>query len=80
MDAILAYAASTFGYEMPFAFLIACIVAIWIICNELISILENMVDIGISIPGFLLPIVKQLKTTVEHMGTVEDSGTPEQRE
>ena len=41
---------------------------------KLISILENMVDIGISIPGFLLPIVKQLKTTVEHMGTVEDSG------
>ena len=42
---------------------------------------ENyMVDIGISIPGFLLPIVKQLKTTVEHMGTVEDSGNPEQRE
>ena len=74
MDAILAYAASTFGYEMPFSFLIACIVTIWI------SILENMVDIGISIPGFLLPIVKQLKTTVEHMGTVEDSGNPEQRE
>ena len=80
MDAILAYAARTFGYKMPFSFLIACIVAIWIICNELISILENMVDIGISIPGFLLPIVKQLKTTVEHMGTVEDSGNPEQRE
>ena len=80
MDAILAYAASTFGYKMPFSFLIACIVAIWIICNELISILENMVDIGINIPGFLLPIVKQLKTTVEHMGTVEDSGNPEQRE
>ena len=28
----------------------------------------------------VLPIVKQLKTTVEHMGTVEDSGNPEQRE
>ena len=65
---------------MPFSFLIACIVAIWIICNELISILENMVDIGISIPGFLLPIVKQLKNTVEHMGTAEDSSNPEQRE
>lgn len=80
MDAILAYAASTFGYKMPVSFLIACIVAIWIICNELISILENMVDIGISIPGFLLPIVKQLKTTVEHMGTVEDPDSSDQRE
>lgn len=80
MDAILAYAASTLGYKLTFQFLIACIVAIWIICNELISILENMVDIGISIPGFLLPIVKQLKTTVEYMGTTEDPGTSDQRE
>ena len=80
IDTLLKYSTETFGYKLPFTFLVACIVAIWIICNELISILENMVDIGISIPGFLLPIVKQLKTTVEHMGTVEDSGNPEQRE
>lgn len=77
IDQLLQYASQTLGYTLPFTFLVACIVAIWIICNELISILENMVDIGISIPGFLLPIVKQLKTTVEHMGTTEDS---EQRE
>lgn len=80
IDTLLKYSTETFGYKLPFTFLVACIVAIWIICNELISILENMVDIGINIPGFLLPIVKQLKTTVEHMGTVEDSGNPEQRE
>lgn len=80
IDTLLKYSTETFGYKLPFTFLVACIVAIWIICNELISILENMVDIGISIPGFLLPIVKQLKTTVEHMGTTEDSGNHEQRE
>lgn len=80
IDTLLKYSTETFGYKLPFTFLVACIVAIWIICNELISILENMVDIGINIPGFLLPIVKQLKTAVEHMGTVEDSGNPEQRE
>ena len=43
-------------------------VAIWIICNELISILENMVDIGIELPAFLLPLVRKLKTTVDKMG------------
>lgn len=80
MDALLSYASNTFGYQLPFTFLIACVVTIWIVCNEVISILENMVDIGVSIPGFLLPIVKQLKTTVEHMGTVEDLGNPEQKE
>lgn len=80
IDTLLKYSTETFGYKLPFTFLVACIVAIWIICNELISILENMVDIGISIPGFLLPIVKQLKTTVEHMGTTEDQANPDQRE
>ncbi len=73
IDQLLQYASQTLGYTLPFTFLVACIVAIWIICNELISILENMVDIGISIPGFLLPIVKQLKTAVEHMSITEDS-------
>ena len=72
IDQLLLYASQTFGYQLPFTFLVACVVAIWIICNELISILENMVDIGISIPGFLLPIVKKLKVTVENMGTEPD--------
>ena len=73
MDALLAYASGTLGWKPPISFLIAGIVTIWIICNELISILENMVEIGISVPGFLLPIVKQLKTTVGQMGDAEDA-------
>lgn len=71
MDALLAYASNTFGYQLPFTFLIACVVTIWIVCNEVISILENMVDIGVNVPGFLLPVVKQLKTTMEHLGNTE---------
>ena len=65
IDQVLLYAAQTIGYQMPFTFLISCIVAIWIICNEIISILENMVDIGVPIPPFLAPIIKNLKTQVE---------------
>lgn len=68
IDQLLAYASQTIGYQLPFTFLVACVVAIWIICNELISILENMVDIGIELPTFLLPLVKKLKTTVDKMG------------
>lgn len=45
--------------------LVACIVAIWIICNEIISILENIKDMGVAIPGFLLPIVEHVKSQVE---------------
>ena len=72
VDQLLLYASQTIGYQLPFTFLVACVVAIWIICNELISILENMVDIGIEIPTFLLPLVKKLKTTVDKMGGAEN--------
>lgn len=67
MDQLLLYASQTIGIKIPVTFLIACVVAIWIICNEIISILENMVDIGIQIPSFLLPLVKNIKTQTEHI-------------
>lgn len=66
MDQLLLYASQTIGVKIPVTFLIACVVAIWIICNEIISILENMVDIGIQIPSFLLPLVKNIKSQTEH--------------
>lgn len=71
IDQLLLYAAEVIGYQSPVTFLVACVVAIWIICNELISILENMVDIGIELPTFLLPLVSNLKTTIDKMGKNE---------
>lgn len=65
IDQLIIYAGDTVGFAMPFTFLIACIVAIWIICNEIISILENIKDMGVNIPAFLEPIVKNIKTQVE---------------
>lgn len=64
-DQLLDYASEMFGIALPFSFLIACIVAIWIICNELISILENMIDIGISLPAFLMPLVKHIRNQID---------------
>lgn len=65
MDQLLLYASDTLGIALPFTFLVACVVAIWIICNELISILENIQDMGINIPAFMEPIVRHIKTQVE---------------
>ncbi|MEY8494039.1 phage holin family protein, partial [Lachnospiraceae bacterium 29-91] len=50
----------------------ACIVALWIICNEIISILENVKDMGVYIPGFLEPLVKNIKSQVEEMGEQQE--------
>ena len=72
IDQVLAYASATLGFVMPFTFLVACIVAIWIICNEIISILENMLDIGVEIPGFLLPLVKNIKRQAEGVTGIEE--------
>lgn len=72
IDTLLKYATATVGMTLPFTFLIACVVAIWIVCNELISILENMVDIGVTIPPFLLPIVKKIKKESETKVNIND--------
>ena len=65
IDQLLRYATDTFGIALPFSFLVACIVAVWIICNELISILENMVDIGVEIPVFLMPLVRHIRNQMD---------------
>lgn len=65
VDELIKYAAQTVGITVSFTFLIACVVAIWLICNELISILENIKDIGVTIPGFLLPLVENIKSQTE---------------
>ena len=65
VDELMKYATDSCGMNIHFQFFVACIVAIWIICSELISILENMVDIGVSIPPFLMPLVKQIQKKAE---------------
>lgn len=71
VDQLLKYSAETLGITLPFTFLIACIVAIWLICNELLSILENITDIGIKLPPFLLPIVMYVKDQAELKGKMD---------
>ena len=72
VDQLILYAGDIIGIKMPFTFLIACVVAIWIICNELISILENIKDIGVKLPPFLQPLVENVKKQVEEKAKVKD--------
>ena len=72
IDQLLSYSAGVVGITLPFTFLVACVVAIWLICNEIISILENINDIGVTLPPFLQPIVKNLKSQVEQKTTIDN--------
>lgn len=64
-DEILIYSIEVLGWNVPFTFMIACVVAIWLVFNELISILENVSDIGVNLPPFLKKMIVNLKTKVE---------------
>ncbi len=80
VDQLLSYSAGVIGITLPFTFLVACVVAIWLICNEIISILENINDIGVTLPPFLQPIVSNLKSQVEKKTSFEDSKEREEKE
>lgn len=79
IDQLLQYASETVGFANPFTFLVATVVAIWIICNEIISILENIVDIGVPVPGFLIPLVKNIKTQVDTITGTENVEESEEK-
>lgn len=65
LDWLIMYAGDTIGIDIKFKFVIACVVAVWLICNELISILENIKDIGAPLPAWLIKITKNIKTQVD---------------
>lgn len=65
VDELIKYAVAQMGISIPFAFMIACVVAVWLICNELISILENIKDIGVPLPDFLIKLTKNIKSQIE---------------
>ena len=66
IDWLLIYAGQTVGIDIKFKYAIASVVAIWLICNELISILENIKDIGVPMPGWLLKITTNIKSQVDN--------------
>lgn len=61
MDVLLQYATVTMGLALNLPFIVATVVSVWLICNEIISILENMIDMDVDIPPFLMPLVHMIK-------------------
>ena len=77
IDILINYAASYTPIGITIPFIVATIVAIWLVCNEIISILENIVDIGVKVPPFLLPIVKNIKRQTENKAKIEEESDNE---
>lgn len=64
MDILLGYAGVNLGIASIPPFM-GAFSAVWICCNEGISILENIRDIGTPTPLFLQKLIEKLKLTVE---------------
>lgn len=74
MDQMVTYTANMFGWRNPVSFLIACLVAIWLVCNEIISILENVQDVGLQLPKWMLPLVKHIKSQADNSVPLDEDG------
>ena len=60
--------AVSLNVKVPQCTFFGLLVALWIIFNELISILENLTRLETPMPTFLINIVKNFKVVVENQG------------
>ena len=65
VDNLLLYVQNYLGFDFKINFLIASLVAVWLLVNELISILENISDMGVPVPSFLMPLIKNIKSQID---------------
>lgn len=72
LDWLLSYAVGTAGISIGLNFVVASVAAAWLIANEIISILENIRDIGTPLPPFLMKIAENVKKSAENKGDDDD--------
>lgn len=65
IDCLLSYAGGSIGVDIQLTMGAATLTAIWLLVNEIISILENLGDIGTPLPGFLVSIVNSLQSKLD---------------
>ena len=68
LDLLLEYASDCAGMKIPFEYTAASLAAVWLIANEIISILENMKDIGVALPPFLARLASNIKSQSGDIG------------
>lgn len=54
------------GINLNYTIFFGILVTVWLIINELISILENLKNIGVPLPKFLITVIKKLKVSTEN--------------
>lgn len=68
VDWLIINVCSSIGINFPTVTFFGLLVAVWLIVNELISILENLTRLEAPMPPFLIKIVSTFKVAVEKSG------------
>ena len=71
VDWVIQSVAAKAGLDMGNFYAFGLLVTVWLILNELISILENLSTLGVPLPEFLMKIIEKLKKTAEEKGEGE---------
>jgi toxin secretion/phage lysis holin len=67
VDYVAATLSNGAGFEFPLKGLVTIMVCCWLIGNELLSILENLGNMGVPFPAFLKKLFAKFKDTAENM-------------
>lgn len=68
LDWTILNVAGSIGVSVPVNTIFGLLISIWLILNELISILENLIRLGTPMPIFLINTIKEFKLSVEDKG------------
>ncbi len=77
VDYLIYSGLTAMNISVPCELWFGMLVTIWLIINEMISILENLSKIGVPIPAFLQKMIGRLKNTVEKTGEENTNGKEE---
>lgn len=72
VDWVIQISAEQAGITVALPSIFALLTTIWLTLNECISILENLNEIGVPVPPFLLAIIQRLKKGTENSGGSSD--------
>lgn len=65
LDWLISQGLQQINVDLHYSVFFAVLVAVWLIINELISVLENLSRIGVPIPNFMKKLIDRIKTTVD---------------
>lgn len=65
LDTLISYTVENLGFSINGDGLIGILITIWMILNELVSIICNLSLMKVPIPGFLLKLIKSMQEKID---------------